>query len=93
MDEEGRREVKICTPASVYPKSDGDYSYDIDPDKLLQECEFIIRFADEMGFELIDIYDITSGHPEWYEPDRVHPNKHGARAIAASVFEWIADDI
>ncbi len=93
MDPEGERLIKICTPAFAYPMNDGDYSYHIDPEKLMQECEAIIRYADEMGFELIDIYDITSGHPEWYEPDRVHPNKHGARAIAASVFEWIADDI
>jgi lysophospholipase L1-like esterase len=72
---------------------DGDYSYRIDPDKLYQISEFVIRFADEHELELIDIYDITSGHPEWYEPDKVHPNKHGAKAIAASVFHWIADDI
>lgn len=93
MNMEGERLIKICTPASVYPMKDGDYSYHIDPDKLYQISEFIIHFADEMELELIDIYDITSGHPEWYEPDRVHPNKHGARAIAASVFERIADDI
>lgn len=93
MDEQGNRLIKICTPASVYPMKDGDYSYHIDPDKLYQISEFVIRFADEYELELIDIYDITSGHPEWYEPDKVHPNKHGAKAIAASVFHWIADDI
>lgn len=92
-DEAGERLIKICTPASVYPMNDGDYTYHIDPVRLEQICEFVIRFADENELELIDIYDITSGHPEWYEPDRVHPNKHGARAIAASVFHWIADDI
>ena len=59
----------------------------------INSSEFIIGFADENELELIDIYDITSGHPEWYEPDKVHPNKHGAKAIAASVFHWIADDI
>jgi lysophospholipase L1-like esterase len=93
MDEAGRRLIKICTPASVYPMKYGDYSFDIDPDRLEQISEYIIGFADENELELIDIYDITSGRPEWYEPDKVHPNKHGAKAIAASVFHWIADDI
>ena len=92
-DPEDRRLIKICTPASVYPMRNGEYSFDIDPDRLEEECAVIKRFADDNGFELIDIHEITSGHPEWYEPDRAHPNKYGARAIAASVFEWIADDI
>lgn len=92
-DLDDKRQIKICTPASVYPMKNRGYSFDVNPDLLEQECVSIKRFADEMGFELIDIHEITSNHPEWYEPDRVHPNKHGARAIAASVFEWIADDI
>lgn len=93
MDEDGRRLIKICTPASVFPMNDGDYSYHIDPDRLEKISEFVIHFADENELELIDIYNITAGHPEWYEHDRAHPNKYGARAIASSVFHWIADDI
>ena len=92
-DPEGRRLIKICTPASIYPVKDDVYSFGVDPDRLEDICEFIVRFADENEMELIDIHEITSGHPEWYEPDRVHPNRHGAKAIAASVFHWIADDI
>lgn len=95
IDLECRREIKLCTPASIYHmrgRSDG-YAFDIDDEKLQQVCCFVRRFADENQLELIDIHEITSGHRDWYEPDGVHPNKKGAHAIAASVFPWIADDI
>ena len=95
IDLEDRREIKLCTPASIYHmrgRSVG-YSFNIDGERLQEVCDFVKSFADEMELELIDIHEITSGHHDWYEPDGVHPNRKGAHAIAASVFTWIADDI
>ena len=31
---------------------------------------------------LVDIHELTSAHPEWFEKDGIHPNKDGAKSIA-----------
>ena len=88
----GKR-VILCTPASIYhmPDHEEAYSYGVEEAPLLQECDIIRSFAAEQKLELIDVQAITSGHPEWYVLDKVHPNKHGAEAIARAVFEKIAE--
>ncbi|WP_095175913.1 MULTISPECIES: GDSL-type esterase/lipase family protein [Blautia] len=89
---ESRPAVYICTPNSAYyiqGKAEESYSYGINEKNLLQECEAIRELASEMELGFIDMYDVTSGHPEWYKFDGIHPNKDGANAIATAAYKAI----
>ena len=41
------------------------------------------------GFDVVDVYDLTRNHAEWFTSDNVHPSKDGARAIAELVAKKI----
>ncbi len=49
--------------------------------------EIVRNVAEEKGCGIIDMSTLLKGKPEMYRSgDGVHPNKHGARAIAEKVY-------
>ena len=84
--------IILCTPPTAfYPDgmTEGLTNYDIDP-AIVEEIADIVRtIAEEEGYELIDINDITEGHPEYFLSDNVHPSNTGATLIAETVYNYL----
>ena len=87
--------IILCTPPTAfYPDgmTEGLTNYDIDP-AIVEEIADIVRsVAADEGYELIDINDITEGHPEYFLTDNVHPNNTGAKLIAETVYNYLTQN-
>ena len=84
--------IILCTPATAfYPdgKEDGLTNYDIDPAIVEQIADIVRGVAKDEGYELIDINDLTEGHPELFLSDNVHPNNDGAAFIAKTIYDFL----
>lgn len=83
--------VIICTPAAAFLKDGGSAqttNFDIQP-KVVEAIRNRIRvYALARGYELVDVYDLTQYHREWFS-DNVHPSGEGARAIAELIAKKI----
>jgi lysophospholipase L1-like esterase len=74
--------VYVALPPRIY----GGNSYDIVDSVLDNEMLALIRrAAREKSATIIDVYAASSGMPQNF-PDRVHPNRDGAKAIADAMF-------
>lgn len=84
-------EIIICTPACAFfpdGKTEGETNFDIRP-KIVSEIRNYVRsFALAEGYKLVDVYDLTQYHSEWFK-DNVHPSSDGAKAIAEKIAEKI----
>jgi hypothetical protein len=50
---------------------------------VVAEVDNLIRqVADQTGVETLDMTPPLAGHPEWFQPDHIHPNASGSRRIA-----------
>ncbi len=63
-------------------KTEGDLKYDINGENLATVVEATRELAVELSLEVVDTYELTRAHQEWYKFDGVHPNKDGAKAMA-----------
>lgn len=87
--------IYLCTPAKAFfvnGESEGLTSFDIQPSVVDTVCTVIRTYAITpiSNIEsLVDVYDLTKDHPEWFEADGVHPSKEGALAIAQLVADKI----
>ncbi len=84
--------VIICTPAKSFfsgNKSEGTTNFDIQPNIVSEIRNAVRLFGLTQNFEVIDVYDLTENHREWFESDNVHPSNDGARAIAQLVADKI----
>ena len=83
--------IILCTPAAAFSdvgSSKSTTNFDIQP-KIVEAIRNEIRaFALTHGYEVVDIYDLTQYHRDWFD-DNVHPSADGANAIA----NMIADKI
>ncbi len=68
----------------------GDLKYDINGENLATVVEATRELAIELNLELVDTYELTKTHQEWYQFDGVHPNKEGAKAMAELYYNIIA---
>lgn len=66
-------------------------SYDIQGDIVEEIGEIIKEIAAERGYKYVDIYELTSQHPEWFAKDNIHPNSDGAKAIAEEFYKFVTD--
>lgn len=84
--------VILGTPNAIYHprlKTDVDYNYGIVQENLTEVHAVVKELAAEMKLPYIDMLPVTSGHPEWYHFDGIHPDQHGAHAIAAEIYQFI----
>lgn len=87
MDMESSPEVYIMVPPRVYAEARSDY--DCDDSVVRGELrEAVLSLGAELGVEVIDLYTVTDGHPEWF-PDGLHPNADGNYAIAKEIAKTI----
>lgn len=79
--------VYVMRPPRLYRtvENEGDGNNEIIKGEM---TEIICSVAEKLGVEVIDLYSITDGHPEWYS-DGAHPNAEGNRAIAEKIAETI----
>ena len=83
MDMESSPEVYIMIPPRVYAEVKSDY--DCDNAVVSGELrEAVVSLGATLGVEVIDLYSVTDGHPEWF-PDGLHPNADGNYAIAEEI--------
>ena len=86
--------IFVMTPSAAFllpGKRKLEYGMQAAP---MEEMARILRqLAKGMGFSLIDIRDITTGHPEGFDFDGIHTNTFGAKMIAEAVHLAIRDDI
>ncbi len=87
MNMESSPEVYIMIPPRVYAeaKSGGDCDDAVVRGELR---DAVISLGAELGIEVIDLYTVTDGHPEWF-PDGLHPNADGNYAIAEEIAKII----
>lgn len=65
-------------------------SFDISDSVIVNGVIPMIRtLARKNGLQVIDLYSVFDGHPEWLLPDGIHPNSHGAGVMADAVYEAI----
>lgn len=84
--------IILCTPACAFfdgDKADGETNFGLRPSIITEIATRIRSFALAKGYELVDVYNLTKSHPEWFENDNVHPSNNGARAIAELIAEKI----
>ena len=84
--------VFLCTPARAFwtdGSTSGPTAFDIQPLVVDEIAQAVREIAAERGYRLIDVYELTSVHPEWFEADGVHPDKEGAAAMAQLIAEAI----
>lgn len=78
--------VYVMIPPRIYLEQDGGNCDDATVGGELTEA--VNQIATELGIEVIDLYTLTTDHPEWF-PDGLHPNAEGNRAIAELINEKI----
>lgn len=75
--------IVLVTPPSIYRTDGTGQSIKAAYDSRIEEESQIIReLGEEKGVPVIDMYEITSAHPEWFNTDGIHLNTEGAAAFA-----------
>jgi lysophospholipase L1-like esterase len=86
LDLDSAPTVYVMIPPRVYVEQDGGNCDDTTIGGELTEA--INQISAELGIEVIDIYTLTTDHPEWFG-DGLHPNAEGNRAIAEEIAKKI----
>ena len=86
IEMESAPKVYVMIPPAVYIEQDGGNCDDATIGGAL--AEIVTSLGVELEVEVIDLYTLTSGHPEWFS-DGLHPNAEGNRVIAEEIAERI----
>ncbi len=93
ITDENLPKIYLGIPAKAFyddkNKTSGPTNYDIQGDIVEKIGDVVKEIAAERGYKYIDIYELTSQHPEWFEKDNIHPNSDGAKAIANKMYEHV----
>ena len=82
--------IGICAKAYYADgNTKGKARYNIRPEIVDQIAAALKQEYEKEDVVIVDIHNLTAGHPEWFEKDGVHPNKDGAKAIAGEVADAI----
>lgn len=66
-------------------------AYEIDDDIIREQIRpILIQYAKAKRFPIIDFYQETKAHPEWFT-DGVHPNREGNQRIAEIVYRKLKE--
>ncbi len=75
----------LLLPPAAFPDKIGEIAFGIRDVVIRDEILPILKnIAEEFSLETIDLYALTSEHPEYFT-DGVHPNKAGNEAIASEI--------
>ena len=89
---ESRPAVWLLTPPALFRLGRSTkVRYGMDERALAEMCGAIADIASDLGCGLININAITAAHPEAFRFDGVHPGAAGARLIARTVFDALAE--
>ncbi len=93
---ESHPQVYVCTISARYEQNENGtglhqlstahYSRN---GKVINEIKNI---AAQNSLEVIDVNAATSGHPDWYRIDGIHPDINGAKQIANTVFAALQNE-
>ena len=85
--------VFVMTLPAVYGRGRADkVRYGMGVAAIDEMCAAIRDLAEEEGLGLIDAHVATSGHPEAFRFDGVHPGAAGATLIAQAAYEVLAPE-
>lgn len=82
LDLDNAPTVYVMIPPAVFIEQDGGNCDDATVGGELADA--VNALGAELGIEVIDLYSLTTGHPEWFS-DGLHPNAEGNRAIAEEI--------
>ena len=89
IDVVGKDRVFVLKCPKAVPKEGTDLVvYDILEENIEKILPIIERTAARLGIQVIDLFQLTDGHPEWFA-DGVHPNEEGNRQIASFIAPFI----
>lgn len=79
-------EIYLCTVPYFFTAEDSQW-YEYDNETRSEINSIISRIAQERGYHLIEMEQITKEHPEWYEWDGLHFNSDGAVGLAEIIYK------
>lgn len=78
--------VILLTPPVLYQSGEIITDVRASSDSIVsEEAQVILEIGNEKELSVINLYELTGSHPEWYNTDGVHLNAEGAAAIADEV--------
>lgn len=93
MDVENPPEMYVViSPKAFYinGKDSGTAEFGIEPEHVDQIVKIQLEVAEERGYSVINMYEISKENPTWFEEDGIHPTLEGAKGLAEIVAETIA---
>lgn len=84
----------LCIPATAFFAEGytGTVTrFDVQPEVVDTICRIVREAAQELGCPTIDIHALTGANPQWFSADSVHPDSHGAAAIAQEIHSVFAN--
>ena len=82
--------IILMVPPAAFSIRQKPVAFSIQNDVICEEIAPIIkRQAKAQALEIVDLYALTSSHPEWFV-DGVHPNQQGNEAIADCVYPIVS---
>ena len=93
LDSYGDVQVVLCTPPTFYPyemAEDGYSVYGHELEKIEEVAQVVREVAQERGYVLVDLYEMSLSNPQWFCLDGVHLNVEGATALAEAVQEVVS---
>lgn len=86
--------VFVMTPPAVYGRGRaGKVMYGMSASQIEEMCVVIRELAREERLGLVDVHAATSGHPEAFRLDGVHPGAAGAALIARAAADALLPEI
>lgn len=79
--------IYLMTPAAEFKLQGKDtYHKNMNDEYAKEIAEAILAYGEEKNIPVIDIYEATKDHPEFFEADGIHPDEKGAELIAETVY-------
>lgn len=88
LQSENTSKIYLCTLPTSHVENQLEFGEGEVAD-LKKASAIIRRIAKEEGCAVIEMNEITSEHPEWYDEDKIHFNNYGAEGIAEIIYQSI----
>lgn len=91
MDVENPPKVYVViSPKAFYinGKDSGTAEFGIEPEHVDQIVKIQLEVAEERGYSVINMYEISKANPTWFEEDGIHPTIEGAEGMAEVILSF-----